>query len=203
MESSLAFGFSILAILFSYFISLKLTIGRVQINLTNKDIEYLWLKKPFFTFQNNESIKIESIKSWKYRDEFQYSYFKIYNPSESITIMRLPNWSPEKDEFDNFLFTFKKRIDNLNKKREKRAEYLDKKEVKDEKNELIIDKEAEHYKSNIAKILFFVYVFSGVLGAKYVFNNWNTGKTNIGMAIFGILGCIFYISKYRNLGNNK
>jgi chaperonin cofactor prefoldin len=36
--------------------------------------------------------------------------------------MRLPNWNPEKDDFDTFLFTFKRRIENLNKKREKRAQ---------------------------------------------------------------------------------
>ncbi|TXD47855.1 MULTISPECIES: hypothetical protein [unclassified Polaribacter] len=117
--------------------------------------------------------------------------------------MRLPNWNPEKDEFDNFLFAFKKRIENLNKKRKKRTKKLDENKIKDGKNELIIDKEAEHYKSNIGKILFFIYIFSGILGIKYVYNNWNTGKTNIGIVIFGIIGCIFYINKYKKFGNNK
>ena len=203
LESFYAFLFTIFTFVTSYLISYKLTLGIAEITLTNKELVFVWIKKPILRFQNNESIKIEDIKSWKYRAEFQYNYFKIYNPSEIITVMRLPNWSPEKDDFDNFLFTFKKRIENLNKKREKKVEKLKKDEVKDEKNELIIDKEAEYNKSNIAKILFFVYIFSGILGAKYVFNNWNTGKTNIGIAIFGILGCIFYISKYRNFGKNK
>ena len=77
--------------------------------------------------QKNESVNIEDIESWKYRTEFQYSYFKIYNPSEVITVMQLPYWNPEKDDFGNFLFTFKKRIENLNKKRKKRTESLEKK----------------------------------------------------------------------------
>ena len=203
IEPFFAFLFTISTFITSYLIAYKLTIGKGEITLSNKKIEFIWLKKPILTFQKNESVEIENIESWKYRTEFQYSYFKIYNPQEIITIMRLPNWNPEKDEFENFLFTFKKRIENLNEKRKRRTKNLNESKIKEEKNELIIDKEEEHYKSNFGKILFFIYIFSGVLGIKYVYNNWNSGKSNIGIIIFGILGCIFYIRKYRKLGNEK
>ena len=196
LESFYAFLFTVFTFITSYLISYKLTLGMAEITLTNKELDFVWKKKPILRFQNNQSIKIKDITSWKYRAEFQYNYFKIYNPSKIITVMRLPNWSPEKDDFENFYFTFKKRIENLNKKREKKVETHKKKEF-------IIDKEAEYNRSNISKVLFFIYIFSGILGAKYVFNNWNSGKTNIGIVIFGILGCIFYISKYKKLGNNK
>jgi hypothetical protein len=203
MESFPAFLFTISTFIISYLIASKLTFGKAQITLSNKKVEFLWVEKPILAMQKNESVNIEDIESWKYRTEFQYSYFKIYNPSDVITVMRLPYWNPEKDDFDNFLFTFKNRIENLNKKRKKRTESLEKNKVKDEKKELIIDKEAKHYKSNVAKILFFVYILCVILGYKYVYNNWNTGKTNIGIVISGILGCIFYINKYRKSGNEK
>ena len=203
LESFYAFIFTIFTFITSYLISYKLTLGIAEITLTNKELVFVWVKKPMLRFQKNESIKIEDIKSWKYRAEFQYNYFKIYNPSEIITVMRLPNWNPEKDDFDNFLFTFKKRIESLNKKRKKRTENLEKNKIENGKNELIINKETEHYKSNVGKILFLIYIFSGILGIKYVYNNWNTGKTNIGLVIFGIIGCIFYINKYKKLENNK
>ena len=203
MDSIPAFLFAILTFIISYLVASKLTFGKAQITLSNKKVEFLWLEKPILTMQKNESVNIEDIESWKYRTEFQYSYFKIYNPSEVITVMRLPNWNPEKDEFENFLFTFKKRIENLNKKRKRRTENLNVNKIIDTKNELIIDREEKHYKSNIGKIFFFIYIISGVLGIKYVYNNWNTGNTNIGIIIFGILGCLFYIRNYRNLGNNK
>ena len=155
------------------------------------------MKKPILTFQNNESVEMDKIESWKFTTEFQYSYFKIYNPSDIITISRLPNWNPEKDDFDNFLFTFKKIIEKLNKKREKEIENINKDKLRNENTKLIVDRETKYYKSNISKILFFVYIICGILGTNYVYNNWNTGKTNIGLAISGILGCIFYISKYK------
>ena len=71
---------------------------------------------------------------------FNISVFKICNTSNIITIMRLPNWNPEKDDFDNFLFTFKRRIENLNTKGEKSAQNFKKNEAKNEKVELIINK---------------------------------------------------------------
>ena len=191
---------AVLTFVISYLIAIKLTLGEAQIVLSNKKVEFLWIKKPILTSQNNESVDIENIESWKYRVEFQYSYFKIYNPSEVITIMRLPNWNGEEDDFDNFLFTFKKRIEKLNKKRGNR---ITKNLTNDENEKLIIDKEEEHYKSNIAKFFFFIYLICIVFGAIYVYNNWNTGKINIGIVLFGVLGCIFYISKYKKPKNKE
>jgi hypothetical protein len=123
MESFPAFLFTISTFIISYLFASKLTFGKAQITLSNKKVEFLWVEKPILTMQKNESVNIEDIESWKYRTEFQYSYFKIYNPSEVITVMRLPYWNP--------------------------------------------------------------------------------GKTNIGIVISGILGCIFYINKYRKSGNEK
>jgi hypothetical protein len=122
IESFPGFIFTILTFIISYLIAFKLTLGKAHITLSKKKVEFLWIKKPILTMQNNESVNIDEIESWEFRTEFQSSYFKIYNPSNIITIMRLPNWNPEKDDFDNFLFTFKRRIENLNKKREKRAQ---------------------------------------------------------------------------------
>ena len=197
MESFFVVIFTIFTFITSYLIAYKLTIGKVEITLSNKKVEFLWMKKPILTFQNNESVEMDKIESWKFTTEFQYSYFKIYNPSDIITISRLPNWNPEKDDFDNFLFTFKKIIEKLNKKREKEIENINKDKLRNENTKLIVDRETKYYKSNISKILFFVYIICGILGTNYVYNNWNTGKTNIGLAISGILGCIFYISKYK------
>ena len=197
LETVFAIIFAVTLFIVSYLISSKLTLGIAQITLSNKKIDFFWIKKPILTFQNNVSVDMDKIESWKFRTEFQYSYLKIYNPSDIITIMRLPNWSPDKDDFNSFRIAFKKRIENLNEKRKRRTESFEKNKIKDEKKELIVDKEAEHYKSNIAKILFFVYILCMILGAKYVYNNWNTGKTNIGIVISGILGCIFYINKYK------
>ncbi|TXD47383.1 MULTISPECIES: hypothetical protein [unclassified Polaribacter] len=77
MESFPAFLFTISTFITSYLIAYKLTLGKVKITLSNKKVEFLWIKKPILTFQNNESVDIENIESWKYRDEFRYSYFKI------------------------------------------------------------------------------------------------------------------------------
>ena len=105
MESFPAFLFTVSTFIITYVIACKLTFGKAQITLSNKKVEFLWVEKPILTMQKNESVNIEDIESWKYRTEFQYSYFKIYNPSEVITVMRLPYWNPEKDDFDNFLFS--------------------------------------------------------------------------------------------------
>jgi hypothetical protein len=203
MESFPAFLFTISTFIISYLIASKLTLGKAQMSLSKKKVEFLWIKKPTLTMQKNESINIDEIKSWEFRTELQYTYFKIYNPSEIITVTRLSSWNPEKDEFDNFLCAFQKIIGNLNKKRKKRAESIDRNKVEIAKSEIIIDKEEAHYKSNIGKILFLIYIFSGISGIKYVYNNWNTGIANVGIVIFGILGCIFYINKYSKLGNKK
>jgi len=210
METFFASIFTVSTFVTSYLIAYKLTIGKVEITLSNKKVEFLWVKKPILTFQNNESIEFDEIESWKFRTEFQYSYFKIYNPLDIITIMRLPNWSLDEDDFNSFRFAFKKRIENLNKKREKRIEILDKKrmskiedELINEQPKVIRDKESDFYNSNISKVLFYVYIICGILGAQYAFNNWNTGKTNIGLAISGVLGCIFYINKHKKFGNKK
>ena len=122
MEFFPGFIFISLTFIISYLIASKLTLGKAQITLSKKKVEFLWIKKPILTMQNNESVNIDEVESWELRTEFQYSYFKIYNTSDINTIMRLPNWNPEKDDFDTFLFTFKRRIENLNKKREKRAQ---------------------------------------------------------------------------------
>ena len=202
MESFPAFLFTISTFIISYLIASKLTFGKAQITLSNKKVEFLWVEKPILTMQKNESVNIEDIESWKYRTEFQYSYFKIYNPSEVITVMRLPYWNPEKDDFGNFLLTFKKRIENLNKKRIKRIEVLDKKRISKIENKLINeqpkvirDKEKDFQNSNISKFLFYVYIMFGIMGVYYVFKNWNTGKTNLGIMLYCVSGCIFYIRK--------
>ena len=199
MESFFAVIFTIFTFTTSYLIAYNLTLGKAQIILSNKKVEFLWIKKPILTFQKNESVNIEDIESWKYRTELPYSYFKIYNPSEVITVMRLQNWNPEKDDFDNFLFTFKKRIENLNKKR---IEVLDKKRISkignkliNEQPKVIRDKEKDFQNSNISKFLFYVYIMIGIIGVYYVFKNWNTGKTNLGIMLYCVSGCIFYIRK--------
>jgi len=193
MNSFIAILFVVFTFSISYLISYNLTLGKVQVTLTNKKIDYLWLQKPLLTFQNNESIDIENITSWKYQTEFQYSFFKIYNPADIITIMRLSNWSPEKDDFDNFLFAFKKRIERINKKR---IIHKDKNKINENQNRKIKDKEVEFYNSKRAKVLFYVYVLTGLMGSFHLFNNWNNKQTNIGLMIYLLIGCSFYIHKY-------
>ncbi|AMC10246.1 hypothetical protein Lupro_02805 [Lutibacter profundi] len=170
-----------------------MTLGKVQVTLTTKKIDYLWIQKPLFTFQNNESIDIESIKSWKYQTEFQYSFFKIYNPADIITIMRLPNWSPEKDDFDNFLFAFKKRIERINNKRDIKT---NKNNINQNKKNKINDKEVDFYKSKGAKLLLYIYFLTIIMALFYVYQNWNNNESNTIFMIYGISGCIFLIQKH-------
>jgi len=94
-----------------YKITCKLTIGWVRLTMSKRDLEFIWIKKPLLTFQNNESIDFEKIESWRYRNEFQYSYFKIYEKSYTpITIMRFANWDTSKDDFYSFLVAFERTL---------------------------------------------------------------------------------------------
>lgn len=201
-DSIFAYFISASICIITYLIAYKLTYGEAQVILTKKKLEFFWIKKPLLTYQKNQSINLEDIESWQYRNEFQYSYFKIFNPSNIITITRLAHWSSKKDGFDNFRFAFKKRIENINKKRKEIIIHEAKIEWQKEIPKQIRDKEKDFYDSSFSKFLFYTYIIFGIIGATYVYNNWNTGKTNIGIIIFGIIGCLFYINNYKKRNNN-
>ena len=127
-----------------YKITCKLTIGWVRLTMSKRDLEFIWTKKPLLTFQNNESIDFEKIESWRYRNEFQYSYFKIYEKSYTpITIMRFSNWDTSKDDFYSFLVAFEKRIERVNSKRQRSINNNNKREQSSKLNTPHDDSESQ------------------------------------------------------------
>lgn len=213
-SSFFSFVFAVIILIVSYWIAYKLTIGQTQITLSKKTIDFFWMKKPILSFQNSVSIDMEKIESWKYRHELQYSYFKIYGYDIDITIMRLSSWVTNNDDFHSFIVAFEKRIEKINKKREKgiernnkriqiRVENKSQSIVEDEQPKLIRDRELDFYNSNLSKILFMVYVVSGVMGVFYLFKNWNTGKPSLGIIVYGVIGSLFYFNSHYNRKKNK
>lgn len=194
--------------LICYKIASKLTIGWVRLTMSKRGLEFIWIKKPLLTFQKNESVDFDKIESWRYRNEFQYSYLKIHEKSYTpITIMRFPNWDTSKDDFYSFLVAFEKRIERVNEKRQRsiisnnKGAQASKLNTLQENREnprprLVRDNEDEFFKSNLSKILLFFYVLVGLLGLYYIVNNWNTGKSNLLLLMYGVLGCVFYIKSH-------
>ena len=114
IESNLVAGIVSVAFLISiYYVSFKLTTGISEIKLTNKTVEFNWIKKPLLTFQKNTIISLKDIENWKFRTEFHFDYIKIQNSSNEIVIIKLHPWNQKKDNFYDFLYAYKNRIKKI------------------------------------------------------------------------------------------
>ncbi|RRO22417.1 hypothetical protein [Flavobacteriaceae bacterium 14752] len=170
-----------------------MTSGIAEIELTKREIEFNWLKKPILKSQDNLKFDLYEIDSWNIQREFHYNTLNISSNFSSISISRFPEWRNDRDDYQSFLNSFTQRIKSINKKRIKRNEKSNRK-VNIKKP--IKDQEAIFNSSNKPKILLGVYSIVTILGIFYIYNNWNTGKSNLGIVIVGLIGCIFYIRKY-------
>ncbi|MBJ97841.1 hypothetical protein [Mesonia oceanica] len=191
----LFFAFLIFGI---YWVSVKLTSGIAEITLTKRKIEFKWLKKPILKSQDDLSFDLNEIDSWNIQREFHYDTLDINSKFSSISISRFPEWRNDKDDYQSFINTFTQKIGSINKKRLKKIKRNIKSDQKEVNEKPIRDQEAIFNSSIKPKILLGVYIFVMILGVFYVYNNWNTGKSNIGIVIVGLIGCSYYIKKYRN-----
>jgi hypothetical protein len=105
-ESIFIYGLTLLLFIVAYKIALRLTSGKAEITLHKKNIEFKWIKKPFFRFQQDVNLDVGDVDGWKFRSEYQYDYFKIYSSKPSIGFERLPEWHPAKDDFYEFKLQF-------------------------------------------------------------------------------------------------
>ena len=79
IESNLVAGIVSVAFLISiYYVSFKLTTGISEIKLTNKTVEFNWIKKPLLTFQKNTIISLKDIENWKFRQRLCKIHFILY-----------------------------------------------------------------------------------------------------------------------------
>ncbi|GGE23042.1 hypothetical protein GCM10010831_24930 [Psychroflexus salis] len=186
-----------------YWISVKLTSGIAEIELTKREIEFNWLKKPILKSQDNLKFDLYEIDSWNIQREFHYDTLNISSNFSSMTISRFPEWRNDKDDYQSFINSFSNKIGSINKKKLKRNKRNEKSNQKVDDEKLIVDQEKVFKSSNLPKILLGVYIIVMILGVFYVYNNWNTGKSNILIVIAGLSGCIYYIKKYRQNRNQK
>ena len=186
-----------------YWISVKLTSGIAEIEVTKREIEFNWFKKPIIKSQDNLKFDLYEIDSWNIQREFHYDTLDINSNFSTISISRFPEWKNDKDDYQSFINSFSSKIRSINKKKLKRNKRNDRSDQKVDIEKPIRDQETVFNSSNMNKILLGVYIIVMILGVFYVYNNWNTGKSNIGIVIAGLIGCVFYIRKYRKKQNKK
>ncbi|WP_127845293.1 hypothetical protein [Psychroflexus aestuariivivens] len=100
-----------------YWISVKLTSGIAEIELTKREIEFNWLKKPILKSQDNLKFDLYKIDSWNIQREFHYDTLNISSNFSSMTISRFPEWRDDKDDYQSFINSFSNKIKSINKKK--------------------------------------------------------------------------------------
>jgi hypothetical protein len=188
----------------SFILASYLSKGKVKITLSEEQIEFEWLKKPFFTPQANRTIKFKNILSWRFRKEPHYKYFIIdINKSEDLTLYRDSIWDNNKDDFGAFMADFKSKVKDYNDKilttneqNEKTTEFNHKERPKDSKT-LIIDREKKFNKSVGATLLFYIYFLTIIFGLIGLVVKWKdlTGAQPL-IIISGLFGCMFLIGQH-------
>ncbi len=198
-DSFLVYVLTIVLFFVCYKLALKLSYGTARITVAKEYIEFKWIKKPLLRFQQNIKLDYTDINGSKFRQEYQYDYFKIYSKGPSIGFERFPEWHPNKDEFYQFKQAFSQRMDRVNKKRKAQSKW--KNEDKNQaKPKLIVDKEAQFHKSYWAKVLLLIYIASTVLGIHYIYNNISNPNFSMFIVMFGISGSVFLAVKtFKNL----
>lgn len=181
-----------------YLIASFMAKGIAEVNLSNNQIEFTWLKRPIITTQSNQTIKVEDIDTWRFRKEYYYNYFIIHSKkSDNMILYRDSTWDDEKDDFASFLREFKLLIDNYNNGVFSREE-LDVIDPKmNSSNAEITNDESEFYKSRGSSFLFYFYILAIIMGIVGLITKWDQLSVSQNLLIIsGILGCIFLINRH-------